>query len=372
MKFSPIPWLRRSDIESVGVCVIKDIEDFGLRAFAPDVVERKIFRRYRFSEQQLSSLEQLFPNDIYPPEITFHKNPPSSYRDHRARRILQPLGHWPCWPLPLDAGGTSRWRSSDSYRDGKRRHRVLQCRSGVDPTAAAKPPSGRAQGRSTHAFSGCLTHVHIICEAVLDAKGNEDVDACGPTLAIHGVLQHSENCNELPFAAIKELPRHIGNVRFWLTKDDIATIWRGLRKEILSTDSNLSGEQNIHNFLTGMLTATSDRFELGIASPPMREAAWRYSHGKLILMDGTFGVCLQKILLLIVLVINEKYKGIPVALFLFSAPPNNRQTFGGYDAAILLRLLLKWKAALGKKDGEGFTPKVWLLQLFSSDCDLSP
>ncbi|RKO90792.1 hypothetical protein BDK51DRAFT_30954 [Blyttiomyces helicus] len=213
---------------------------------------------------------------------------------------------------------------------------------------------------------GRPTRGGMACEAVLDEKGKEDVDGCGPIRATHGVLQHSENCNELLFrsaplrphksiveaatqelrvgipascimaqylmasvvrvkegtdTANRKLPRHIGNVRFWSTKDDMATIWRGLQEEILSIDFNLSGEQNIRNFLTHMLndgnanvrdavfhylpkTATSDRFEPGIASPSMLEAVWCYGHGKLILIDGTFGMCLQKILLFVVMVIT--------------------------------------------------------------------
>ncbi|RKO91384.1 hypothetical protein BDK51DRAFT_33970 [Blyttiomyces helicus] len=57
------------------------------------------------------------------------------------------------------------------------------------------------------------------------------------------------------------------------------------------------------------------------------------------------------------LVIDENYHGVPVALFLFSAPLGNRQTSSGYDAAILKRFLSKWKVTLGENDGTLFTPK---------------
>ncbi|RKO91119.1 hypothetical protein BDK51DRAFT_46036 [Blyttiomyces helicus] len=209
------------------------------------------------------------------------------------------------------------------------------------PAAAANPPSGKAKGRSTHAFSSCLAHVHITCEVVLDENGKE---------------------------ANKELPRHVGKIRFWLTKDDIALVGRGPREEILSIDSNLTAEENIHKFLTGIMnngnddigvatfhdvpnTATSDCFKLGITSPP---SCRRDGHEKLIFMDGTFAIRLQKMLLFMVLVINEKYKGVPVALFLFSASPKNRATSSDYGAAILLRFLLKWKAAMEGKGWGGF------------------
>ncbi|RKO88739.1 hypothetical protein BDK51DRAFT_1876, partial [Blyttiomyces helicus] len=105
-------------------------------------------------------------------------------------------------------------------------------------------------------------------------------------------------------------------------------------------------------------TFESDRFELGIASPSMLAAAWQYGDGKLILMEGTFGVCLQNILLFVMLLIEENYYGVPIALFLFSAPLRNHQTSSGYDAATLERFLSKWKVPLGEKDGTHFTPKI--------------
>ncbi|RKO83507.1 hypothetical protein BDK51DRAFT_29388, partial [Blyttiomyces helicus] len=37
-------------------------------------------------------------------------------------------------------------------------------------------------------------------------------------------------------------------------------------------------------------------------------------------MDGTFRICVQKVLLFIMLVIDENFKGVPTALFLLSAP----------------------------------------------------
>ncbi|RKO84245.1 hypothetical protein BDK51DRAFT_49275 [Blyttiomyces helicus] len=67
----------------------------------------------------------------------------------------------------------------------------------------------------------------------------------------------------------------------------------------------------------------------------MLAAAWQYGHRKPILMDSTLGVCLQKILLFVKLVIDESSRGVPVALFLFSVPLGNRQTSSGYDPEIL-------------------------------------
>ena len=51
-------------------------------------------------------------------------------------------------------------------------------------------------------------------------------------------------------------------------------------------------------------------WELGISTPEQRKAAWKYGHGKLILMDGTFNVSDKRVLLFIVMVIDENWKGV--------------------------------------------------------------
>ncbi|RKO84973.1 hypothetical protein BDK51DRAFT_32645 [Blyttiomyces helicus] len=156
----------------------------------------------------------------------------------------------------------------------------------------------------------------------------------------------------------------------------MATPRRELRGELLSISPKLSAKENIHKFLKSALdtktadireavfhyrpkTTTNNRFELAIASPQMFAAAWQYGHGKLLLMDCTFGICLQKILLFVKLVIDENYKGVPVALFLVSATLGDKQTSSGFNAATLQQFLSEWKDALGEKEVMPFTPKVW-------------
>jgi hypothetical protein len=51
------------------------------------------------------------------------------------------------------------------------------------------------------------------------------------------------------------------------------------------------------------------RWELGISTPEQRKAAWQYGHNNLILMDGTFNVSDKRLLLFIVMVIDDNYKG---------------------------------------------------------------
>ncbi|KAJ7873629.1 hypothetical protein B0H14DRAFT_3558330 [Mycena olivaceomarginata] len=91
-----------------------------------------------------------------------------------------------------------------------------------------------------------------------------------------------------------------------------------------------------------------ERFEVAIANADMNRAAWTYGHQSQILLDGTFGVCDSRLLLFIVMTVDENKKGIPVAFLLFSAPAGNKQSSSGYDTAILTKLLRKWSESLNK------------------------
>ncbi|KAJ7856493.1 hypothetical protein B0H14DRAFT_3136050 [Mycena olivaceomarginata] len=91
-----------------------------------------------------------------------------------------------------------------------------------------------------------------------------------------------------------------------------------------------------------------ERFEVAIANADMNRAAWTYGHQSQILLDGTFGVCDSRLLLFIVMTVDENKKGIPVAFLLFSAPAGNKQSSSGYDTAILTKLLRKWSESLNR------------------------
>ncbi|KAF7344086.1 hypothetical protein MVEN_01698300 [Mycena venus] len=113
-----------------------------------------------------------------------------------------------------------------------------------------------------------------------------------------------------------------------------------------------------------------ERFEVAIATDDMNRAAWRYGysperhfyissnsfsfdykrngHESQIILDGIFGVCDSRLLLFIVMAVDENQKGVPIAFLLFSAPTGNRQSSSGYDTAILMKLLKKWSESLNK------------------------
>ncbi|KAF8515192.1 hypothetical protein JB92DRAFT_2829740 [Gautieria morchelliformis] len=90
-----------------------------------------------------------------------------------------------------------------------------------------------------------------------------------------------------------------------------------------------------------------NRLEICIAIPAMQKAAWKYAHKSQVILDGTFGVCDCKLLLFIVMGIDEEKKGVPLAFLLFSAPSRNQHTAAGYTTDIIAKLLNEWKKSLG-------------------------
>lgn len=102
----------------------------------------------------------------------------------------------------------------------------------------------------------------------------------------------------------------------------------------------------------------NDRFEIGIATLEMDEAAWKYGHTSQVILDGTFGVCSERLLLFIVMVVDESWKGVPVSFLLFSAATGAKATHASYSRAILQKLLGAWRNHLGLRDGKNFEPSV--------------
>ena len=169
-----------------------------------------------------------------------------------------------------------------------------------------------------------------------------------------------------------------GNVRFTLSRWDMSNIRRAhrnakfninVREKAERTLDDVFGATSSHHlkvaaFHYAALTTETERFELGIATPAMLDAAWAYAHGKLLMMDGTFGITKQKILLFVVIALDESRRGVPVALLLFSAPRHNALTAAGYNTEILAKMLESFKKRAEEFHHEKmcmrkeFTPKV--------------
>lgn len=109
-----------------------------------------------------------------------------------------------------------------------------------------------------------------------------------------------------------------------------------------------------------------ERLEVCIATEEMKEAAWKYGHQSQIILDGTFGICDKRLLLFIIMGIDERGQGIPLAFLIFSAPSGNQQSSAGYDTEILVKLLNEWRKSLGKNT----SGKVFNCVVAITDTDL--
>ncbi|CAG8855733.1 12205_t:CDS:2, partial [Gigaspora margarita] len=82
-------------------------------------------------------------------------------------------------------------------------------------------------------------------------------------------------------------------------------------------------------------TQENDRLEIGLSTLEQRDLAWTYGHQKLLIMDGTFTICDNRILLFALFVLDKDIRSIPVAYFLFSLPNSKKSVDGGYEYRIL-------------------------------------
>ncbi|EPQ51420.1 hypothetical protein GLOTRDRAFT_96192 [Gloeophyllum trabeum ATCC 11539] len=101
-----------------------------------------------------------------------------------------------------------------------------------------------------------------------------------------------------------------------------------------------------------------EQLKVCICTEDMEKSAWQYVHQSTILLDGTFGICTSRLLLFVVMGVDARRKGIPLALFLFSAPTGSRATHAGYSTSILAELLQHWRDSLSGRKGVAFCPYV--------------
>lgn len=170
------------------------------------------------------------------------------------------------------------------------------------------------------------------------------------------------------------ISRSTSNVRYEFLPRDGSHLYRLFNKSH-GVDVTIRPEQNLHNWLDPLSphykpqihsaifnyearTQRGERLKVCISTPEMDAAAWKYAHGKQLILDGTFGVCSSRLLLFITMGIDEDGKGVPLALFLFSAPTGNEATHAGYNREILRELLSSWKSHLSKGQTTFFCPLV--------------
>jgi hypothetical protein len=178
----------------------------------------------------------------------------------------------------------------------------------------------------------------------------------------------------------RELDPLTRNFRYELLQTDFASLYRKINYKN-GVDVTLAPEYNLDNWLNpdhpqfkpelrqaifyySARAEKNDRLKVCISTSEMDEATWKYGHRNQLILDGTFGVCTTRLLLFIVMAVDEESRGIPLAMFLFSAPTGTRATHAGYNTSILAELLQSWSLhlnspkCLSRKTVEKFTPSI--------------
>ncbi|KAH9942659.1 hypothetical protein B0H21DRAFT_710230 [Amylocystis lapponica] len=322
----------------------------------------------------------------------------------------------------LESRWSIQW--STGWKSGKKgdhvRRTLYQCACGYDEIARRLREKNKQQDSNTmqttkeigrrvpYDYTGCLAHIEIT-ERNLD----------GEITRVQGYFKHNQGCHDALMKRLPAIPLHphvyeiaisqlqsgatitavqtrnqeflaqciyhgmddydpkTANIRYLFLPSDHATLYRKFSHTLgidvrhppqhnlddwLDPDSS-NYHPNIHRaiFHYAARMEAGERLEVCISTAKMNDAAWKYTHHSQLILDGTFGVCSSRLLVFIALGVDENRKGVPLALFLFSAPTGNRATQAGYNTAILQRLLSKWKEHLtsqSPREDTVFTPFV--------------
>ncbi|KAK1234712.1 hypothetical protein PQX77_002079, partial [Marasmius sp. AFHP31] len=164
------------------------------------------------------------------------------------------------------------------------------------------------------------------------------------------------------YRGMKDADPSTQNFRYVFRTSDHNTLYRKFSRE-LGVDVRVPPQFNIDDWLNpssprykkefadavfhySARASADERFEVCISTKDMDEQAWKYVHHNQLVLDGTFGICTSRLLLFIALGVDDQKKGLPVALFLFSAPTGNKASHAGYNTEILRKLLLNWRLHL--------------------------
>ncbi|KAJ3888769.1 hypothetical protein GG344DRAFT_52937 [Lentinula edodes] len=266
----------------------------------------------------------------------------------------------------------------------------------VEKGANRKPENW--QRRVPYPFTGCLAHIEVT-ERVGD----------GAISRIAGFPEHNGPCQMAVLERVPRIPLHehvyevaleqlqcgasltaiqetnskmvdnqayrgmstydpkTANVRYLFLPTDHTSLYRKASQN-LGVDVRLQPQYNVDDWLNPESTnfkpevteavfhysaraEAGDRFEICLSTPEMDTCAHKYAHHSQLILDGTFGVCSARLLLFIALAVDESNKGVPIALFLFSAETGAKATHASYNTAILEKLIQTWKLRLETKFG---------------------
>ncbi|KAK1226363.1 hypothetical protein PQX77_010670 [Marasmius sp. AFHP31] len=375
--------------------------------------------RLKLSPSQKSELYKLYETDPEKRLVRFLYAPDNSIEQEQARFKLLELGLDIESMASLERKWSIEWSTTwSTQKGGKMKRTLYQCVSGYDSSARqeqdvkARIRDGRGvkgkpwKRRAPWPFTGCLAHVEVV-ESLTNRTVSE----------ISRVLSHNAECQDSVLEHLPRVPLHehvyeialaqlendasltaiqdtnqrmiqqglyrgmssynpeTANVRYLLLTSDSAALYSKYART-LGIDVKTPPQYNIADWLDPSSprykpeiaslvfhyqerAEAGDRFEVCISTSDMDKTAWRHAHHSQLVLDGTFGVCTVRLLLFIALAVDSHGKGLPIALFLFSAPTGNRATHAGYNTAILEKLLRAWKENLTSQrpvGSEAFTP----------------
>ncbi|OJT03174.1 hypothetical protein TRAPUB_6250, partial [Trametes pubescens] len=292
-----------------------------------------------------------------------------------------------------------RWSRNSGQGFQETCRQLYQCDCGYDDKARQT-----AVRKNPVAFTGCLAHAEVFFQV-----------KTGKILLLRGYFVHNQPCKDAFMTRIPPMPLHpavftealkqlrsgaqltdIQNTnrtmfksgsytgqprdlrkspyRWLLQRSDTRSLYRQFNR-LRGVNMTTPAYINIHEWLDikspvynkafasavfhySAWAAENEHFEVCVATKDMKAAAWKYSHESQLLLDGTFGLCDSKVLLFILMGVDEKQRGVPLAFLMFSAPSGNQQTSSGYNTAILTKLLSQWKTSLGTRNGQAFAPHV--------------
>jgi hypothetical protein len=166
--------------------------------------------------------------------------------------------------------------------------------------------------------------------------------------------------------------------RYRLTTHDSTSLYRSNARTHGITQQT-SAEENLHNWFRADKPLPPDpaindavlyyepqranvpdsRFVLILAAPIMRERAWQFAHGGQLLADITFGFSSAQANLLILMTIDDRYKGVPIAYILFTVHADTKAVHADYDTVLMEKLIGLYVKGLGTNSrGKQFCPSI--------------
>ncbi|CAG8443059.1 2702_t:CDS:2 [Cetraspora pellucida] len=359
------------------------------------------------NEMQKKELTNLFnsqpsPSDLSKEIFTTKIWTESEDDQKEAKEYLSFQGLWP----PYVSLPASRWKTR--WSDKKNGATLYQCCCGSDMESARKTEVEKQRKlRQMYDFVGCLAFIRV----------EKNVNN-GKYRRVHGYLEHTEACHRaLPKkdtptlkinCDIKDMTELL--VRANTSIKDIISLNQYFIRKKLSGRTTLDGQY----FLVTIYDVKDARrwiktqnqwpinvnrsvdynleyyFGEGAQDPDLRNSAiyferrqhrhghvclvlatdeqlslaWQYGHEKCIILDDSFETGNKKLLLYVIMVIDEQKKGIPVGYLLFSKSNNPHTMEENNHEDTILKLLIEYKKRLTDKNSQEFTPKIAIISDF--------